>query len=187
MPGEVLAAPDIGEAKHADGKTVAVGSALAADAHKFEAAAAEVADDARRIGNGAENAACARKAFVGAAQYLDFPPACPLQVARKIRPVARIPDRRGCIGLEPFHLEQGGDIDESLERLLGEPAPLRVQPAGAVEVGAELAGRLVVEQRAETVRPVAVNDQPHRIGADIDNADPSGGPRLLGHAVRLMP
>ena len=185
MPGDILPAAGVGKPKHAQRKAVAVGGTTARDPHQFEAAAAEVADDAGRIGDGAENAPRTRQGFVGAAQYLDFPSAHPFQVAGELRAVAGVPDRRGGVGFEPVHLKQRRDVDETEERLLGEPASLRVELAGAVEVGAELAGGLVVEERAKAVGSAAIDHQPHRVGADIDNADPSGGPRLLRHAVRL--
>ena len=185
MPGEVLAVFDIRKTQHAQRKAVALGGAQAGDPHQFEAAAAEIGDNAGRVGDCAQNPPRARKGFLGAAQDVDLPPADPFEMAGEFGAVAGVPDRRRRIGLEPVHLKQGRDVDEPLERLLREPASLRVQLAGPVEVGAELAGGLVVEERTEAVRPVAIDHQPHRIGADIDNADPSGGPRLLQHAVRL--
>ena len=179
MPGGFLAASIVGEAKHAQRKTVVVGGPAVPDAHEFEAAAAEVGHHAGCVGYGAEDPPRARHRFVGAAQDLDCPSAHSLQMAGEFGPVAGVAHRRGRIGLEPVHPQQRGDIDEPQERLFGKRAARRVQPAGAVQVRAELAGRLVVEERAEAVQPVAIDNQPHGIGADIDNADPARSPRLL--------
>ncbi len=105
-----------------------------------------------------------------------------LDLAHEIGAVLGVADRRRRQHMEARHRNGARQRDEAAQILGREPDAVGMQPAGLVDVAAEAAQHLFVEQHARRAVEPVIDDETQRVGADIDDGD-----RAAAAAVRLTP
>ena len=165
---------------------------FAADPDKFQAAAAQIADDALRPGEAGHDAIGRKPRLVLAAQDPDLEAWIAPQRLDEGRPVRRLAHRRRREGRDAGDLHGGRRADEPAEIFLRPGDAVRVEPAAGLHAAAEPAHHFLVEDRRRRAGRTLEHHKADRIGADIDDRDPppekvigSLGVRNAGAAVGI--
>ncbi|MCU0895210.1 MAG: hypothetical protein MUD06_12985 [Rhodospirillales bacterium] len=149
-----------------------VGADLAlAEAHQIEAAAAQVAEHAVRLGDAVDQADGGEPSLLGAAQHVDGDAAGGLDPADELAAVTGVADRGGADQLQVAHVHGLRQSDEAHQAAHCLGGALGVQPAALAEAQAQRALAFLVENRDRQTVGHIVDYQPHRVGADVDDAD----------------
>src|SRR5262249_14890103 len=115
--------------------------------HQFDAAAAEIADDAIRIRDPGEDAGRGERPLLGAADDSDRHAALALGLRDKGPPVARFAHSGGSDNRDVINLKRPRERDKTLEVTESGVDSLRVEPTAAADGAPKGAHDLLVEQR----------------------------------------
>ncbi len=144
---------------------------LRAGHRQLDAAAAQIAGDAVRIGNAGPHAGGRQPALAHAVDHRHLDAAAPLDLSDEGRPVLGIAHRRGRQHVEPPDAELARQHGEALDILLRQHHAFGIEPARAVEPAAERAHGLLVEQHLGRTAQSVIKHEAQRIRADVDDAD----------------
>ena len=130
--------------------------------------AAQIGDDAMRVGEGADHAVGAEQRFLLAR---DDPrlQADRAQLLDEFAPVGRLADGGGGDGLDIADAEIIEQQRKALEPAQGQRHRLVGQPAGSGDLTAQLGGDLLVQQHHRRAHRAAIDDKAHRVGPDVDD------------------
>ena len=173
---------EVGEAQDAERQGRLAQHASAADLDQLEAPAAEVADDPLGAGHPPDHAEGRDTRLVLAAQDVDALAAGLAHPVGEVAPVGRLAHRRGGDQRQPADLHPAGEPAEPRDGIDRRFDGRVAQPVGMGEVAAEGADRALVEHRLRRPRPAVIDDEPDRIGADVDDPDRLAGLRRRASA-----
>ena len=139
------------------------------DLGDLEAAAAHVADEAPRPVEAGDDAERGVARLLGPAQDADLEARLLPDGGHEPLAVAGAADRLGRDGVDPAHAHGVRDGAEAAGGLDRAAEPFRRELARAVEALAEAAERLLVEARERGPAQLVVDDEPDRVGADVDH------------------
>ena len=142
----------------------------ACDSRQLEAAAAEVGDDAMCTRNGAQHAQRGADPFLLARQKGRFQPHLARSV-EEIGAIGGIAHRCGGDGAQPLHPHLLGQHAEAGERVQRLRHGFLVHRPRFGEPTAQPGHDLFVEQDGGHALGPAIDDEAHRVGADVDDAD----------------
>ena len=145
---------------------------------QLQAAAAEVAHDPRRLQEPCLNAGRGELCFLGVADDLDRNSASFLSESEELGSILSPADGRRREGMQValFDAADSGELREPGERRKRKRNRLFVQAARGIEVAAEPAHRLFLEQWRRRARQALVNDEADGVRADVDDCDRLCGP-----------
>ena len=174
---------DCRDPQHAQWEGYALANLPVAHANQFEAAAAQVSDDAVGMGDRGQHALARALRLLLAGQYLDVE-AKRLGGRDQFPAIACVANRGGGDGAQRSHLHLARDGGEAGQRdsRLGQARPLdrtrRGQPL------AQARHDLLVEQDRRQSRRPLIDDEADRVGSDVDDRGPGCRRRcLFGAAV----
>ena len=149
----------------------AAAHAVAVHVDQFERAAAEIADDAVGLVEPGDDAERGILRFLLAGEHLDRLAADALGRLDELRPVLGIAAGGGRHAPQPrdaADVAQRAEAAQRVERLLDRVGG---EQAGRLHLAAEAGEDLLVEDRRRRARQPLVDDEPHRVGADVDDGD----------------
>ena len=161
---------------------------VAVDVDQLERAAAEVAGDAVGIVDAGDDAVGGETGLVGAGQDLDLDTADAFELGDEGRAVLGLTRGGGRQHVEADRAALVGDVLEAAHRIerLGERG--FGETAGLGQPLAEAGENLFVEQHRGGARQPLVDDQAHRVGADVDDRErPVAFEATGGAATRQQP
>ena len=159
------------KARPPSGSDSAVAHAGAMHVDQFERTAAEVADDAVRSVNAGDDAERGQVRLARARQHLDRGAADALGLRDEGAAVLGVAAGGGGDRPHPAHVQHVAERAEALERGERDLDRLRRQQPGGLHLAAEAGQHLFVEDRRRRARQPLVDDEPHRVGADVDDRD----------------
>ncbi len=177
---------ELGEAQRTDRQRRGGADLAARHRHQLRAAAAEIADDAAGVGNAGKHAVGGEPSLLLAAEDLHFKAMAPLDLGDEGAPVAGIAHRRRGEDVEPPHRDVARQGDEALQIGARQRHAVGIEPPGGLEVAAEAAHDLLVEQRARRAPHAVIDDEAQRVRADVDHRD-GAAPRRSVAAPRPTP
>ncbi len=141
---------------------------------QFERAAAEVAHDAIGIVNAGDDAERRQFGFARAGENLDLGAADPLGFGDEVGTVLGIAAGRGGDRVDAADLLNPAQRAKAPQRGQRLGDGVCRQQAGALDLAAEPAQRLLVEDRDEAARHPLINDETNRVRTDVDDSDAGG-------------
>ncbi len=157
--------------------------ARAVHVDQFERAAAQVADDAVRLVHAGDHTERGQIGLALARQNLDRRAADALGLANEGVPVARVAAGGGGDRPDLAHMQNVAERAEAAQRIeRGIDGVLR-QQAGGLHLAAEAGEHFFVEDRGRRPRQPLIDDEAHRVRADIDDGD---GRPMLEPALGIM-
>ena len=162
--------------------------------HQFEAAAAQVADDPVRVGEGGQNAGTGRQRLLLARQQLDRETNAFAGMRDQRRAVGGVAHGGGGDGAQPRHVHLPREPGEAGQRGPARPAsPQAVIAPSAARPRPRPASTFSLNRMAGSRAGPLIDDEPDRVGTDIDDRGarvglrprkrPKGGEQV--HAPRL--
>ena len=170
--------------ERAHGQRAGVAEPALPDGDQLEAAAAQVAHHARRVGHAADHAVAREARLVLAAHdvRLDAGPA--RQLAHEIGAVGGVAHRRGGQQVERRHLHVVGKRGEAVDVGQRHLDAFGIEPAGGVQAARQAAQHLLVEHRQRCAARALVDDEADRVRADVDDADAALAEGAVGARTR---
>ncbi len=164
-PGDIL------QRQAAQRQGYAAADAAAFDVNKFERTAAEIADDAVRLVNAGDDTERSELRFPRPRQHADANPTDALGFADEVAAIAGVAARGSRDRPQLPHVQRVAQSAEAAQRLERFGNGFRREQAGRLHLAAEARQHLFVEDRREAPRQAFVDDEAHRVGADIDDGD----------------
>ena len=143
---------------------------LALDLDQLQAAAAEVAGNAVGRAKAHHDAVGGELGLALAGQDLDPGAQRPLAAGDELGAVGGVAAGGGGDRPDVLDAEDAGDGLEAAERLERGSDALLAEPAGRADLAAQAAQHLLVEDRRGASDRALVDDEPHRVRADVDDA-----------------
>ena len=162
---------DVLQRKPAERERHAALGAMAVDFGEFERAAAEIAHDAARLVEAGHDAERRKLGLPLAGQHVDLDAADALGLGDEGLAVLGVAAGRGGDRqhLADLHaIAQRAEAADRGERLVDR---VRGQEPGRLHLAAEPGQHLLVEDRGRTARQPLIDDEAHRVRADVDDRD----------------
>jgi len=150
------------------------------DVDQLEAAAAQIPCDAVRCDESHQNAERCEFRLALTRQDVDANARSRFGAGDEFRPVLRLAYGRRRDGADIANLEQLADGTEPPQRGKRPIHALVAEMMGAGYVPAQAAQHLLVEHRQRRAARPLVDDEPDRVGADVDDADAPLAERAVG-------
>jgi hypothetical protein len=159
-----------GEAEHAERQRDASANLTVAQIDQLEAAAAEIADNAVRLGDGRDHPEASHAAFLLAGEQLRLEADVADSPEEELA-IGRVAHRGGRDHADPDHAHLPGQEPEALECAQGPRLRLFGERTAGVRAAAEPGHDLLVEDdRRDPSRP-RIDHEANRVGPDIDDRD----------------
>ena len=159
------------ECQAAERQRHAAAHAVALDVDQLERAAAEVADDTVRIVDPGDDAKRGKFCFARAGQDMNPGAADPLSRGDEVGAVGGVAAGRGGDSVDATDFLDAAQCVEAPQRGQRLGNRVRRQQAGRLHLAAEPAQRLLVEHGDQAARQRLVDDETHRVRANIDDSD----------------
>ena len=149
----------------------ALTNAVAAHVDQFQRPAAEIADNAVRPVQAGNNAQRGEFSFARPRKNFDWHAADAFGLGDEVRTVAGVAAGRGGDGVDAADLHHPAQRAKPPQRRQRLDDGIGRQQAGGLHLAAEPAQGFLVEDRYQAALHRFVDDETHRIGADVDDRD----------------
>lgn len=165
-----VAARSLGQAQDAQRHGgIGPGEMAAIQGHQFQAAAAQIGDDAIGLGRAAQNAHGGKAGFFLARQHGDRGLTAFFDLTDELFAIDGVADGGGGQDVQHGHRHGPSQTDEASQAGQGLAAALGVQAPRSAQALAQSADGLLVEDGHRRAGQAVIDHQPDRVGPDVDD------------------